>query len=90
MKTKGGSLVLRSIVPTSWRKPFTSRWNLGWGKGRGEPWDTEGTGVERSTERVPTEEEVCISVVLGILGSNIFPKVNEKRLGKRWARHPKL
>lgn len=29
--------------------------------------------AKRSTEHVPTEMEVCISVVLGILGRNIFP-----------------
>lgn len=46
--------------------------------------------VRRSTECVPTEVEVCISVVLGILGSKIFSTVNRKRLGKRWRRHPEL
>lgn len=45
---------------------------------------------KRSIESVPTEVEVCISLGLGILGSNIFPTVNEKRFGKRWARHPEL
>lgn len=38
--------------------------------------------AKRSTEHVPTEMEVCISVVLGILGRNIFPTVNKKDLGR--------
>lgn len=36
---------------------------------------------ERSTEHVPTEVEVCIAVVLGILGSSIFPTLY-KDLGR--------
>lgn len=66
------------------------RWKLGWGKGRDEgPGDTKLLRWEKHGA-VPTEIKVCISVVLGILGSNTVPTVNERRLGKRWARHDKL
>lgn len=90
VKTKGGNLVLRKFFLQA-RGNHLWRWKLDWGNDRDEePWDTTAAGGKRSTDCVPTEVEVCISVVLGILGSNIFPTVNEKRFGKRWARHPKL
>lgn len=60
------------------------KWQGGGALGHQRDWG------KRSTECVPIEAEVCISVVLGILGSKIFCTVNEKGLGKRWKRHPKL